>query len=227
MSEIEECRRLIEHKCLRLLRQRASDSHALPFTAGKLVRSSVGKLGYAGPIESAINSSRIGCRGAAPESEPWISAKRNIFGNAHGKGRLLTLNDDRDAARDLLRGQLGHLLSIDGNIAALHWQASQQCSNECRLSAAIRTCYSGHFARSSVERDRFDCIHLRAWIAHCNVVEADHRTRRSCDRKYGTPSTAVTAPRGSSAGGRTVRATRSDATTSMAPVSAEPIINCL
>src|SRR5207237_1981004 len=71
-----------------------------------------------------------------------------------------------------------------------------------------------------VERDPVDRAPLRARVLNHEVAEADHVSLRSRARKNGTPSTAVTAPSGSSAGGRRVRATMSDVTTSVAPIRA-------
>src|SRR6185437_9435934 len=152
----------------------------------------------------------------------WIAAKRDVFAHGHWKDKRFALGHHGHAAREGAPVARRAIQPLDANRTRHERQHAQECTDQRALPAAI-----GPHDRGDPRgrHDEADVVHGRpgrARIACDDLVEAYHEKRRSCTRKNGTPTSAVTAPSGSSAGGCAVRATRSASTTSAAPVSAAP-----
>src|SRR5207247_210760 len=98
--------------------------------------------------------------------------------------------------------------------------SAEQRAHQRALAAAIRPNDRGDLSTRNGQAHVCQSITLLPRIPDADVGEFHHVRRRSVTRKNGTPSIAVTAPSGSSAGGSATRATRSAATTSTAPISA-------
>src|SRR6185312_6152177 len=140
------------------------------------------------------------------------------------KRRLLSLGDQRNPAGRVETRECAERRAIDDNRAALRREPPKQGADERALSAPVRSDDGRDRPARRVERHAVHGGPRGARVSQHDVVEADHVILRSRMRKNGTPISAVTAPRGSSAGERTVRATTSAATTSAPPATAAPSI---
>ena len=223
MRDIEKCGRLIEHQQRSLLRQRARDAHSLPFAAGKFVGAPISRIGNTGPLDCTRYGTTIRSAHCAECRAMRMTSESDKLFDPQWQDRLFTLSDDGD--------QLGEIALRDiRNVGFTHEHrprneryAAQQGANECALAAAIRTDDRCDPACARRPRDAIERCARASWISHrhgiesqrwCGAHEASFRNRV---RKNGTPMSAVTAPRGKSAGARKVRASRSAAMSSTAP----------
>src|SRR5262249_40450599 len=111
---------------------------------------------------------------------------------------------------------------VDDDCAARKNDAPDQRANERAFAAAVRSDHRRQHRALALERDAGERFDSSTRILNRDVVEANHTSRRSFERKNGTPMSAVTAPNGNSAGGSRIRPRRSARTTRIAPTIALP-----
>src|SRR5436190_1731918 len=220
VSDVEEGRRLVEHDRSPALGERAGETHALPLAAGELGDGAIEVRLDLGSGDGSGNGVRIDRSRRAPEPEMRIAPERDVVAHTERERRLLALRDDGDASCKRAAYVVAYGLFVDRDRALLERHLADERTNERALAAAVRADDGGERAGGRRDRDVVESAHAPAAVPHAHMGERDHASLRRRTRKNGTPMIAVTAPSGSSAGGRAVRAMRSAATTSEAPANA-------
>src|SRR5687768_8068630 len=154
----------------------------------------------------------------------WVPSKGDVLPHLNWKRRILALGDNCDVYRELRERMRFHVAAVECDTSRRNIGASNQCTHDRAFPRAVRTRQRGEHAARSVEAYAVDGIGRGCRVPDDHVGKADHADFLSWTRKNGTPSNAVIAPSGSSAGAATVRAAKSAATTSVAPMSPAAII---
>src|SRR5688500_5530905 len=220
VTDVEEGRGLVEHERTATLRERPREPHALPLAARELGDGPIEIRRDLGPRDRTRDRVGVDRAGSTPEAEMRIASERDILPHAERERGLLPLRHDGDASRELSAGLVAHRLAVDDDAPLLQRHLTHEGPHEGALAAPVRAHHGSERARGCGDAHVVEGADQAASIAHAHVLEGDHASLRRRARKNGTPMIAVTAPRGSSAGGRAVRAMRSAATTSTAPASA-------
>jgi hypothetical protein len=69
-------------------------------------------------MKRALDGFVVRSRRTFPETEPWKSAERNIFVDAHWEGSFFALRRDRDAPRKLALRYRRQVVSVDRDTAS-------------------------------------------------------------------------------------------------------------
>src|SRR5689334_20792194 len=204
MADVEERRRLVENEGLALLREGPREPDTLPFAAGEVLHATsiASEVLHTGARHAARDRLAVGGTRAAPAAEVREPANGDVLLDRERKSQLFALRDDRHTPGEGIALDCLERLIIDDDATAGDRDTAEQRSNQRALAAPVRPDDRRQPATGRIEGDAAERGTVGTRVAHHHVVEANHASRRSRARKKGTPTTAVTAPNGNSAGGR-------------------------
>ena len=149
-ARVEGAERLVEQQHLRLDRERAGESHALPLAAGELGRIAAGERLQLHELEQLSDA------GVDLLLRPLADrqAERDVVAHRHVLERGVVLEDEADAA--LLRRDPGRVLAEDHDLALVRLLESRDDAEQRGLAASARAEERGQRARFDVERHVFE-----------------------------------------------------------------------
>jgi hypothetical protein len=118
VPNVEECRRLIENECATALRERSSQPHALPLTAGQRVDRSIAQSNNTRRVDSRVDRATITRASGVPDSKMRKAAQLDVVVHAHCERELFALRDYSDVARELRAVESRRVSAVDADDAA-------------------------------------------------------------------------------------------------------------
>ena len=137
MTQIQVCRRFVEGKDRRLLRQAQRDRRELSLTGAQGAHIAVLQVCCANAFDCRSGALTIVCRWTSGAAAVWDATERDQLFNARGKGERDVGADDGNRASDRFAREALNWLGAENDFAGGCWYCAAERTHESGLTRAV------------------------------------------------------------------------------------------